>query len=71
MTALRAYQLLCAALFALSAWVVATGWAPGSPTTETLPASVRDNPSAWRPIYIGGSGYHPVPTSGGGFSYGK
>ena len=38
--------------------------------TETLPSSVRENPSSYRPVLILYSGYHPR-FSTGGYSGGK
>lgn len=65
----RGYQLLCVGTLAVALLVALTGWAPGSAQREQLPQSVRDNPAAWRPVYV--TGYHAVVTSGGGYSYGK
>ncbi len=44
----------------------------GTSRSETIPVSVRDNPSSYRPAYAGYSGYRaPVTTSSGGYSSGK
>ena len=55
----------------VAALVAFTGYAPGSPPREEVPASARSNPSAWRPVYARSTGYHPIPTSSGGYSFGK
>lgn len=65
----RIHEILCAAALAAALLVGLTGWSPGSAAREELPQSVRDNPAAWRPVYV--TGYHAVVTSSGGYSYGK
>lgn len=45
-------------------------------TPETVPVSVRENPASFRPSYSGFTGWHPMPSSGGGgfgggFGFGK
>jgi len=39
--------------------------------TEVVPVSVRDNPSSYRPVYGGYSGYRAPTSSSGGYSAGK
>lgn len=68
---LNLFRLLTFATLAAALLVALTGWAPGSPPRETVPTSVRDNPSTWRPVYVGTTGWHPIPTSSGGFNAGK
>ncbi len=39
---------------------------------DTVPVSVRDNPSSYRPVYGAPTGYRPPgSTSSGGYSAGK
>ena len=41
-------------------------------TGDSVPVSVRDNPSSYRPIYGAPTGYRPPgSTSSGGYSAGK
>lgn len=49
------------------------GLAPGTDKSETVPVSVRDNPTSYRAAYIGFFGYTARPTagSGGGYRVGK
>lgn len=51
------------------------GVSPFATVHETVPVSVRDNPSSWRPAYIGGTGYRSPSSSSssssGGYSGGK
>ena len=48
------------------------GVVPGGDPSETVPMSVRDNPSSYRPSYGYYSGWHPPSsTGGGGFGFGK
>lgn len=39
--------------------------------SETVPVSVRSNPSSYRPVYGTYSGYHTPVSSSGGYSAGK
>lgn len=39
--------------------------------SETVPISVRNNPSSYRPVYGTYSGYHTPVSSSGGYSAGK
>ncbi len=71
MNLLRIHQLITIAALLIAALVAFTGYAPGSPPREEVPASARSNPSAWRPVYARSTGYHPIPTSSGGYSFGK
>lgn len=66
----RVYQLLCLFWLGLAAFVALGGYAPGSPPREEVPVSARDNPGAWRPIYVGSTGY-TSPSSSGGYDFGK
>lgn len=45
----------------------------GSPAREgqVVPTSVRENPASFRPSYALWTGWHPAPSSGGGFGFGK
>jgi len=51
------------------------GVSPFPNAHEAVPVSVRDNPSSWRPAYIGGTGYRSPSSSSsgssGGYSGGK
>ena len=53
------------------ALVTAMNWAPATARSETVPVSVRENPSSYKPSYVIFTGWRPVPTSGGGYSSGK
>lgn len=71
MNLFRVHQIFTALALLFAAYVALTGYAPGSPPREEVPASARNNPSAWRPVYARSTGYHPIPTSSGGYSFGK
>jgi hypothetical protein len=45
----------------------------GTPAREgqVVPMSVRENPASFRPSYVLWTGWHPAPSSGGGFGFGK
>ena len=48
------------------------GYVPAGGRSETVPLSVRDNPSSYRPSYGYYTGWHPPSsTGGGGFGFGK
>jgi len=56
----------------LLAWFSLTGAVPGSHKTDTVAVSVRDNPSSYRPSYVGFYGFtRPSSGSGGGYRVGK
>ncbi len=48
-----------------------TGVGVSTGSSETVPVSVRNNPSSYRPVYGGYSGYHAPVSSSGGYSAGK
>ena len=48
-----------------------TGVGVSSGGSETVPVSVRNNPSSYRPVYGNYSGYHTPVSSSGGYSAGK
>ena len=54
---------------ALVSTVSGVGVSSGS--SESVPVSVRNNPSSYRPVYGNYSGYHAPVSSSGGYSAGK
>jgi len=54
---------------ALVSTVSGVGVSSGS--SESVPVSVRNNPSSYRPVYGNYSGYHTPVSSSGGYSAGK
>jgi len=59
------------AILAGSTLSTLTGFGVSSGSSETVPVSVRDNPSSYRPIYGGYTGYRAPVSSSGGYSAGK
>ena len=48
-----------------------TGMTVTTGSSETVPVTVRNNPSSYRPVYGTYSGYHAPVSSSGGYSAGK
>ena len=54
------------------AGLVTSGWSPTRTVRETVPVSVRDNPTSYKPSYAPYVGYHIIyTTTGGGYRSGK
>ena len=71
MTIVRVDQLLCILTLTAAGTLPLSGLSVSSTAREDVPMSARDNPGAWRPIYTGSTGYHPLPTSSDGYDFGK
>jgi hypothetical protein len=72
MNPLRMHRLLGLVGCGLLAWFGLTGAVPSSPKTDTVTVSVRDNPTSYRPSYVGFYGFsRPSSGSGGGYRVGK
>jgi hypothetical protein len=55
----RLYTLYGVALLALLGFAEYRGWGLWRPTrVRNVPRSVRENPGAYRPVYVGGSRYY-------------
>lgn len=54
-----------------SALSTVTGFGVSAGSSEIVPVSVRDNPSSYRPVYGGYTGYRAPVSSSGGYSAGK
>jgi hypothetical protein len=65
MTFLGMFILAGAAFSAVSGIGVTSG------SSEMVPVSVRANPSSYRPVYGGYTGYRAPVSSSGGYSAGK
>ena len=71
MNLLSLHKLAVWAMLVIAFLLAGLGIVPGSPRAEQVPQSVRDNPSAYKPVYKGASGWVPYVSSSGGYAYGK
>ena len=69
MTPLRWHLFLGLGGVGMLAWLALTGTVIGTPQSEVVPTSVRDNPASYRPAYVGYYGWTSRPTSGSGGGY--
>lgn len=66
----KLYLLFGTSAIALCWALAVTGFSFTYNKPEVVPLSVRDNPASFRPSYGGYTGWHPIPSGGGGFGGG-